>query len=270
MVEENCQLFSLPISLFYAPRMKFFTVSGYLRIDELIIKTGYPCFQSGEDGRTVPSRYPAGSWRERKPRSARGVGGKRRGEGEGRARDRWSLPVACRLPSTVDAVYSSSIRVPTRVCWLCRSFGLGREALTSAFHSGSTTGHVDHSLLRNTYLRASSSSSSSPSSPLRHSSLSLFLSHPFASILFDIIRIYTHTTEGMYASVLRLRKRSSKRHSFLLSPTRRTGGSLFLYIDRYIELTVHNHRIVGERVFLFGQRHPHGDYVKGGGEGLAS
>lgn len=223
----------------------------------------------------MEERYPAGT------RPARGEsenlvqlgewGGKRRGEGEGRARDRWSLPVACRLPSTVDAVYSSSIRVPTRVCWLCRSFGLGREALTSAFHSGSTTGHVDHSLLRNTYLRASSSSSSSPSSPLRHSSLSLFLSHPFASILFDIIRIYTHTTEGMYASVLRLRKRSSKRHSFLLSPTRRTGGSLFLYIDRYIELTVHNHRIVGERVFLFGQRHPHGDYVKGGGgKGLAS
>lgn len=57
MVEENCQLFSLPISLFYAPRMKFFTVNGYLRIDELIIKTGYPCFQSGEDG----ERYPAGT-----------------------------------------------------------------------------------------------------------------------------------------------------------------------------------------------------------------
>lgn len=183
----------------------------------------------------MEERYPAGT------RPARGEsenlvqlgewGGKRRGKGEGRARDRWSLPVACRLPSTVDAVYSSSIRVPTRVCWLCRSFGLGREALTSAFHSGSTTGHVDHSLLRNTYLRASSSSSSSPSSPLRHSSLSLFLSHPFASILFDIIRIYTHTTEGMYASVLRLRKRSSKRHSFLLSPTRRTGGSLYFYIS---------------------------------------
>lgn len=84
MVEENCQLFSLPISLFYAPRMKFFTVNGYLRIDELIIKTGYPCFQSGEDGRTVPSRYPAGSWRERKPRSARGVGG---GRGEAGARE---------------------------------------------------------------------------------------------------------------------------------------------------------------------------------------
>lgn len=85
MVEENCQLFSLPISLFYAARMKFFTVNGYLRIDELIIKTGYPCFQSGEDGRTVPSRYPAGSWRERKPRSARRVGGEeaRRGRGKG-------------------------------------------------------------------------------------------------------------------------------------------------------------------------------------------
>lgn len=39
--------------------------------------------------------------------------------------------------------------------WLCRSFGLGRKALTSAFHSESTTGHVDHGLLQNTYLHAS-------------------------------------------------------------------------------------------------------------------
>jgi len=34
---------------------------------------------------------------------------------------------------------------------LSRSFSLGREALTSAFHSEGTTGHVDHGLLQNTY-----------------------------------------------------------------------------------------------------------------------
>ena len=33
---------------------------------------------------------------------------------------------------------------------LSRSFSLGRKALTSAFHSEGTTGHVDHGLLQNT------------------------------------------------------------------------------------------------------------------------
>lgn len=89
--------------------------------DELINKGGESSFSRSSRSKSesvgmekMEERYPA-----RRPRNAeraktsfslesRGIK-ERGGEegGGGRARDRWSLLVACRLPSTLDAVYSS-------------------------------------------------------------------------------------------------------------------------------------------------------------------
>lgn len=123
--------------------------------------------------------------------------------------------------------------------WLCRSFGLGRKALTSAFHSQSTTGHVDHSLLQNTYLRA-------PSSSFFHSVLtdisllpplvltfSLFTSFfPFHITSIPIGNVNTRQSTQHSCKHPRLRSRLLREPgnvTALLSLSNRPENFLFLY-----------------------------------------
>lgn len=80
---------------------------------------------------------------------------------------------------------------------LSRSFSLGREALTSTFHSEGTTGHVDHGLLQNTYsfiLSPASSRFILSSRSFNHFCLSVPLSLP-PSWLFSNVG-----TREMYTS----------------------------------------------------------------------
>lgn len=79
------------------------------RIDELIKKGENPSFRSRSE------RWKNGTHVTRlveRAKTSFGPGSRdikeRRSRGKGRARDRWSLLVACRSPSTLDAVYSSS------------------------------------------------------------------------------------------------------------------------------------------------------------------
>lgn len=147
--------------------------------------------------------------------------------------------------------------------WLSRSFGLGRKALTSAFHSESTTGHVDHGLLQNTYLHASPSSLSlsptpfSPLSPL--TSLSPFFSPRFFLVTWiygSVRRAYTRILGYVDPCVnletspccLPLPPAPGEPEDplFLRRPTCRPANS-----------TVRNHYAVGGVCFSFDQRPRH-------------
>lgn len=151
------------------------------RIDELIKKGENPSFRSRSE------RWKNGTHVTRLVERAKTLfgpgsrdikeGRSREGEGKG--------PGSVVSPRCVSLAFDVGCCVLFEYpleSWLCRSFGLGRKALTSAFHSESTTGHVDHSLLRNTYLRASSSSLYRPS-PSILSSPSTRLPSPFTSLL---------------------------------------------------------------------------------------
>lgn len=121
--------------------------------------------------------------------------------------------------------------------WLCRSFGLGRKALTSAFHSQSTTGHVDHSLLQNTYLRA-------PSSSFFHSVLTdIFLLPPLA------------LTFLLFTSLFPFRITSIPIGNVNHDRVRSIHVSILDYVvDSYVNLETSLHSFlfpIGRRIFIF-------------------
>lgn len=125
----------------------------------------HPC--SAAHAREIP-----GGGSERLARS-RGRPGAREGETRQVAKARrgtgtgWASTAGDRRGAVSPCLASLACSpLATRRCWtpavlavseylleprLSRSFSLGREALTSAFHSEGTTGHVDHGLLQNTY-----------------------------------------------------------------------------------------------------------------------
>lgn len=110
-----------------------------------------------------PARRPRNAERAKTSFSLESRGIKERGGeegGGGRARDRWSLLVACRLPSTLDAVYSS---YPSTHSSLGSAGPLALDGKHWPRRSTPRAQPVTwtRSLLRNTYLRASSSSLSS-------------------------------------------------------------------------------------------------------------
>lgn len=150
------------------------------RIDELIKKGENPSFRSRSE------RWKNGTHVTRlveRAKTSFGPGSRdikegRSREGEGKGPGSVVSPRCVSLAFDVGCCVLFEYPLES---WLCRSFGLGRKALTSAFHSESTTGHVDHSLLRNTYLRASSSSLYRPS-PSILSSPSTRLPSPFTSL----------------------------------------------------------------------------------------
>lgn len=150
------------------------------RIDELIKKGENPSFRSRS------KRWKNGTYVTRlveRAKTSFGPGSRdikkgRSREGEGKGPGSVVSPRCVSLAFDVGCCVLFEYPLES---WLCRSFGLGRKALTSAFHSESTTGHVDHSLLRNTYLRASSSSLYRPS-PSILSSPSTRLPSPFTSL----------------------------------------------------------------------------------------
>lgn len=168
--------------------MKFFTVNGYLcGAYRRVNKEGGESFLSIAFGK-MEERYPRNAARTERAKTSFGPGSRdikerRSREGEGKGPGSVVSPRCVSLAFDVGCCVLFEYPLES---WLCRSFGLGRKALTSAFHSESTTGHVDHSLLRNTYLRASSSSLYRPS-PSILSSPSTRLPSPFTS-LFPLSR----------------------------------------------------------------------------------
>lgn len=176
-----------------------------------------------------------------------------------RGGDRWSLLLACRLPSTLDAVHSSYPSSSTRVLALpvlwpwTESIDLGvplREHNRSR-GSHSTTKYV---LTPRTC-----------SSPLFSSlPLAFFLS---STSLFppSLLSYHLDSFRFIIRESMRLRKRRHRTLSFL--PSNEAGQSLFLYrpIYRSIKLTVHNYIVssVEESIFIRSTSSSRrGDYVK--------